>query len=119
MSHVGKTSEELAASPSAMVWRIERPGVRDWTVHKRSQQGDLLALLSEDGREIEVFELLMQVYQPPVPVDTFANLKMPIIIVGIVLVLAYQYIKQKRKFGGGSKLDTQESAAFRGKHKRQ
>ena len=39
--------------------------VRDWSVYKRYQQGDLLAFLSDDGHEIEILELLMQVYQPP------------------------------------------------------
>merc|ERR1712066_89672 len=64
------------------------------------QQGDLLAFLSEDGHEVEIVELLMQVYQAP-STDSFGNFKLPVIAVAIVLVLGYQYVKQKGKFGGG------------------
>lgn len=42
----------------AIVWRRTGAALRSWTVHKRYQQGDLLALLSEDGMEIEILEVL-------------------------------------------------------------
>lgn len=100
MSHVGKSKSSLMGVPSAVVWRRGRDAVRDWAVHKRYQQGDLLAFLSEDGHEIEIVELLMQVYQAP-STDSFGNFKLPVIAVAIVLVLGYQYVKQKGKFGGG------------------
>merc|ERR1711972_267862 len=66
----------------------------------RAKEGDLLAFLSEDGREIEIMELIMHVYNPPQQ-DSFGNFKMPVIAVAIVLVLGYQYMKQKGKGGGG------------------
>jgi len=100
MSHVGKRKHELAQAPSPLVWRKGRPAAIGWAVHKRYQQGDLLAFLSEDGREIEIAELLMQVYTAPSE-DSFGNFKLPVIAVAIVLVLGYQYVKQKGKFGGG------------------
>merc|ERR1712228_651721 len=86
--------------PSSIVWRKNRAGTKSWTVHKRYQQGDLIACLSEDGHEIEIMELLMQVYTAPAT-DSFGNFKLPVIAVAIVLVLGYQYVKQKGKFGGG------------------
>lgn len=119
MSHVGKSHQ-----PSSVVWRAGRSAVRDWAVHKRHQQGDLLAFLSEDGRAVEVFELLMQVYTPPPATDAFGDFKMPVIAVAIVLVLGYQYMKQKGNFGGGGKgghggggkgFDTGELAALKRK----
>jgi len=100
LSHVGKSKSSLMGATSPVVWRKGRPAVRDWTVHKRYQQGDLLAFLSADGKEIEVSELLMQVYQAP-QTDSFGNFKLPVIAFAIVLVLGYQYVKQKGKFGGG------------------
>merc|ERR1712048_291718 len=105
--------------PSAVVWRRGRDAVRDWAVHKRYQQGDLLAFLSEDGHEIEIVELLMQVYQAP-STDSFGNFKLPVIAVAVVLVLGYQYVKQKGKFGGGGKKhdwDSSDFAALRNKRK--
>merc|ERR1719326_1497850 len=87
------------AAPSAVVWRKGRPPVKDWSIHKRTQAGDLLAFLSEDGREIEIMELLMTVYQAPSQ-DSFGNFKMPVIAVAVLLVLGYQYMKNK---GGGGK----------------
>merc|ERR1712139_409879 len=88
--------------PSSPVsWHSERPPVKDWAIHKRFDQGDLLAFLSEDGREVEVMEILnMQVYQPPVAAS-FGNFQTPVIAVAVVLVLGYQYVKNKGKFGGG------------------
>lgn len=104
MTHVGKRSHDLlrAGEPtSPVVWRKERGVVRDWSVFKRHQQGDLLAFLSEDGHEIEIMELLMQVYAPPPTTDSFGNFQFPVIATAIVLVLGYQYFKQKGKFEGG------------------
>lgn len=117
MSHVGKSHQ-----PSSVVWRAGRPAVRDWAVHKRHQQGDLLAFLSDDGRAVEVFDLLMQVYSPPPEKDAFGDFKMPIIGAAIVLVLGYQYMKQKANFGSGGKhggggkgFDSAELAALKRK----
>ncbi|CAE8727812.1 unnamed protein product, partial [Polarella glacialis] len=97
-----KGSRDLTgAAASQVVWRHQLPApVRDWSVLRRMQQGDLVALLSEDGREIEILEMLMQVYTAPVS-DPFTSFKMPIIACAIVLVLGYQYMKQKGKGGGG------------------
>lgn len=102
----GKGGKQNADTPippppkAAVVWRRPRAPVRAWAVHRRAKEGDLVALLSEDGREVEVLELLMQVYTPP-PADAFGNFKMPVIAVAVILVLGYQYMKQKGKGGGG------------------
>jgi hypothetical protein len=101
MSHVGKNQQSL---PSAVAWRKQRSPVKDWSLHKRYQAGDLLAFLSEDGSEIEIMELLMSVYQAPAQ-DSFGNFKMPVIAVAVVLVLGYQYMKQKGGKGGKGKFD--------------
>lgn len=100
MSHVGKRKDALSAAPSPVVWRRQQE-VRDWSVHKRFQAGDVVALLSEDGLKIEVLELLMQVYTAPSSTDSFGNFKMPMIGVAVLLVLGYQYMRQKGKGGGG------------------
>merc|ERR1712086_395009 len=61
-----------------------------------------MALLSGDGLEIEILEVLMQVYQTSSSsADAFGNMKLPMIAVAILLVLGYQYMKQKGKMGGG------------------
>lgn len=97
MSHVGRKG-----LPSPIVWRKGRGSVRDWAVQKRYQQGDLLVFLSADGHEIEVAELLMQVYTAPSNnSDAFGNFKMPAIAVAVALVLGYQYMKNKGGKGGG------------------
>jgi len=108
MSQVGKgknagskSNDALPAPPAnAVVWRRQRPPVRAWASHRRAKEGDLLAFLSEDGREIEIMELIMHVYTAPAQ-DSFGNFKMPVIAVAIVLVLGYQYMKQKGKGSGG------------------
>lgn len=77
MSHVGKTPQELSQT-SPVSWRLARNPVRSWAVHKRSQHGDLLAFLSEDGRSIEVMELFMTVFAPPAS-SSFWKFKGPIL----------------------------------------
>mmetsp|Transcript_82669 Transcript_82669/g.232736 ORF Transcript_82669/g.232736 Transcript_82669/m.232736 type:complete len:237 (+) Transcript_82669:1085-1795(+) len=97
MSHVGKKRDDLARAVPTVVWRRHGPPVRDWAVHKRYLQGDLVVLLSEDGLEIEFFEVLMQVYIQPQD-DNFGNFKLPVFAVATVLVLGYQYVKGKGAF---------------------
>jgi len=77
-----------------IVWRRGRSAAKAWSLHRRAKEGDLLAFLSEDGHEIEIMELLMNVYTP-LPQDQFGNFKMPVIAVAVVLVLGYQYMKNK------------------------
>lgn len=112
----GSAASDAVPPPpaNAVVWRRTRPSVRAWAVQRRTKEGDLLAFLSEDGREVEIMELLMHVYTAP-PTDSFGNFKMPMIAVAIVLVLGYQYMKHKGKSsssrssglgsGSGGKLD--------------
>lgn len=98
MSHVGRVKE----TTSAVAWRRGRAAVRDWAILKRHNQGDLIALLSEDGHEVEVLELLMSTQKEvKSSYDSFGNFQMPVIAVAVVLVLGYQYMKQKGKSGGG------------------
>jgi len=102
MSTVGRAATPRNPfPPSAVVWRKAIGSVRQWSVYKRHQQGDLIATLTQDGRAIEIMELLMSTYTPP-STDSFGNFKLPVIAVAIVLVLGYQYMKQKNKFGGSS-----------------
>uniref|UniRef100_A0A7S4UA69 Anaphase-promoting complex subunit 4 WD40 domain-containing protein n=1 Tax=Alexandrium monilatum TaxID=311494 RepID=A0A7S4UA69_9DINO len=100
MSTAIKRSDRPSQLPSPVVWKRSLAPVRAWAVNKRYQQGDLIACLSQDGHEIEIMELLMQVYSAPAN-DSFGNFKLPVIAVAIVLVLGYQYMKQKG--GGGGK----------------
>lgn len=102
MSHVGRRKQEAMLLPSPVVWRRSVAPLRSWAVQRRQQQGDLLAFLSEDGRELEVAELLMAVYTPPEE-DSYGDFKLPMLAVLVVLVLGYQYMKQKGKLGGSSK----------------
>lgn len=112
MSQVGKKREHSPTLPSPVSWRTGRQAVRDWSVHKRYQAGDLVAFLSEDGHEIEVMELLMTVYTAPSQ-DNFGNFKMPVIGVAVVLVLGYQYMKNKGGGGGKGKLDKFDFSALK------
>jgi len=101
MSHGGKRHWQAARAPSSVVWRSKLGALRGWAVQRRGSQGDLIAFLSEDGREIEVAEVLMSVYQPPAE-DSFTNFQLPIIAVAVAMVFGYQFMKQKGKQGGGS-----------------
>lgn len=86
-----------------VVWRRQGAVVQDWSLQKRQQQGDLIALLSDDGREIEILELLMSVYVPaPTGGDPFGNMQMPIMGVAVVCLLGYQLMKQKGKGSSGA-----------------
>mmetsp|Transcript_251 Transcript_251/g.672 ORF Transcript_251/g.672 Transcript_251/m.672 type:complete len:597 (-) Transcript_251:16-1806(-) len=114
MSVIGKKKEPGQPPLPPVVWRTPRGKVRDWSVYKRYQQGDLLVFLTEDGHEIEIMELLMQVYTAPAP-DSFSNFKLPVIAVAVVLVLGYQYMKQKGKGGGGGGFDPSAFAGLKGK----
>merc|ERR1712228_532662 len=105
MSHVGKKKHELGSTPSPVVWRRSQGQTRSWALYKRHQQGDLVAFLSEDGHEIEIAEILMQVYTPPSTENPFGDFKMPVIAVAAVLVLGYQYMKNKGGKGGGGGFD--------------
>jgi len=121
VSAASKRSDRPGQSSSAVVWRRTLPPVRGWSVHKRYQQGDLIACLSQDGHEVEIMELLMQVQSAPVS-DSFGNFKLPVIAVAVVLVLGYQYMKQKGgKLGGGGKkhdfADSDFAAALKNKRK--
>merc|ERR1712159_848565 len=117
MSHGGRRKETLTSAPSALAWRRGRQAVKSWSVHKRYQAGDLIAFLSEDGKEIEVMELLMHVYQAP-STDSFSNFKFPLIGVAIFLVLGYQYMKNKGGGKGGKgKFDNIDFSALKGRKK--
>jgi hypothetical protein len=93
LSHVGKSKDELLEVPSPVAWHRRIPRVQSWTVRSRYQQGDLLGTLSENGRRIEVVELIMQVYTPPAP-DNLSNFKLPVLAVAAVLMLCYQFSKK-------------------------
>ncbi|CAE8736642.1 unnamed protein product, partial [Polarella glacialis] len=77
-----------------VVWRLaHRRPVRDWAVQKQPQQSDLLALLSEDGRTIEIIGVLMTAYVPPEPESgLFEPFKYPSLLLAVLLALSlYQY----------------------------
>jgi len=99
--HLGRKRPGESGPGGHVVWRKSKAPVRDWSVQKRQQQGDLVALLANDGKEIEILEILMQVYTPPPSSDPFSNFKLPIMACAVVLLLGYQYMKQKGKGGGG------------------
>ncbi|CAK8991335.1 CBL-interacting protein kinase 11 (OsCIPK11) [Durusdinium trenchii] len=100
MTHVGKGWDDPARDVSPISWKRSSRPLRDWAVQRRYQEGDLLVTLSEDGMEIEVFELMMQVYQPP-PSDMLGNFKLPIFAAAMVMVMGYQFVKQKSPFETG------------------
>eukprot|EP00931_Biecheleriopsis_adriatica_P049340 TRINITY_DN28541_c0_g1_i1.p1 TRINITY_DN28541_c0_g1~~TRINITY_DN28541_c0_g1_i1.p1 ORF type:complete len:605 (+),score=92.40 TRINITY_DN28541_c0_g1_i1:135-1949(+) len=100
MSHAAKGWDDPVRDVSPVAWRRSGPPMRAWAVLKRYQEGDLLAFLSEDGMEIEISELMMQAYAPP-PGDTLGNFKLPVFAVAMVLVMGYQFVKQKGPFDPG------------------
>ncbi|CAK9016285.1 unnamed protein product [Durusdinium trenchii] len=102
---VGRRRPGETGAGGHVIWRRQRLAVRDWTV-QRKQHGDLIALLSADGREVEILEVLMQVYTPPPSSDPFSNFKLPVMACAVVLLLGYQFLKQKKggsAFGAGSR----------------
>lgn len=101
MSHVGKGWDDPARDVSPITFRKSGLPVAAWAVQKRYQEGDLVATLSQDGMEIEISELLMQAYQPP-PGDTLGNFKLPVFAAAMVLVMGYQFVKQKGPFDPGN-----------------
>jgi len=96
--HVGRRRPGETGAGGHVIWRRQRTAVRDWAV-QRKQHGDLIALLSADGREVEILEVLMQVYTPPPASDPFSNFKLPVMACAVLLLLGYQFMKQKK---GGS-----------------
>jgi len=91
MTVIGKPRSDPNRGPS-VTWRHWIAPPKSWSVLKRSQQGDLMATLSNDGMEIEVFEMLMQVYSPPMG-DVLGNLKLPVFAVAIIFVIGFQYVR--------------------------
>mmetsp|Transcript_16359 Transcript_16359/g.38731 ORF Transcript_16359/g.38731 Transcript_16359/m.38731 type:complete len:594 (-) Transcript_16359:126-1907(-) len=101
LSHsVGRRRPAELGPGGHVIWRRPKLPIRDWSV-QRKQHGDVVALLSEDGREVEILEILMQVYTPPPSSDPFSNFKLPVMAVAVVLLLGYQFMKQKGKGGSG------------------
>ncbi|CAE8649097.1 unnamed protein product, partial [Polarella glacialis] len=100
MSHVGKRWEDPVRDVSPIAWRRSGSPVKDWAIQKRYQEGDLLAFLSADGMEVEIVELMMQAYQPP-PGDALGNFKLPVFALAMVMVMGYQFVKQKGPFDPG------------------
>ncbi|CAE7307922.1 CIPK12, partial [Symbiodinium necroappetens] len=98
--HVGRRRPGELGPGGHVIWRRPRLPIRDWSVQKK-QHGDVVALLSDDGREVEILEILMQVYTPPSTSDPFSNFKLPVMACAVVLLLGYQFMKQK---GSGSGL---------------
>jgi len=93
MSVVGKVRSDPNRGP-AVTWRRWIAPPKSWSVLKRSQQADLMAILSKDGMEIEVIEVLMQVYAPPMG-DVLGNLKLPVFAVAIIFVIGFQYVRNQ------------------------
>eukprot|EP00928_Gymnodinium_smaydae_P034922 TRINITY_DN2464_c4_g1_i1.p1 TRINITY_DN2464_c4_g1~~TRINITY_DN2464_c4_g1_i1.p1 ORF type:complete len:635 (-),score=139.84 TRINITY_DN2464_c4_g1_i1:152-2056(-) len=110
MSVVGKKRNPLSQT-SPVVWRSHGEKWRDWSVLRRSQQPDVIALLGEDGQRIHVMELIMTAYRPPVQEDPMWFSKVPMALICIVLVAGYQYMKHKNKGGkkGGKDFDWDSS----------
>ena len=100
MTHVGKSWDDPARDVSPISWKRSSRPLRDWAVQRRYQEGDLLVTLSKDGMEIEIYELMMQVYQPP-PADILGNFKLPVFAAAMVLVMGYQFVKQKGPYEPG------------------
>jgi hypothetical protein len=93
MSVIGKARSDPKRGP-AVTWRRWIAPPKSWSVLKRNQQGDLIAILSKDGMEIEVLEVLMQVYAPPMG-DVLGNLKLPVFAVAIIFVIGFQYVRNQ------------------------
>mmetsp|Transcript_59873 Transcript_59873/g.73355 ORF Transcript_59873/g.73355 Transcript_59873/m.73355 type:complete len:177 (+) Transcript_59873:45-575(+) len=110
--HVGRRRPGETGGGGHVIWRRQRAAVRDWAV-QRKQHGDLIALLSADGREVEILEVLMQVYQPPPASDPFSNFKLPMMACAVLLLVGYQFMKQKK--GGSSGLGALGSRGKYGK----
>merc|ERR1719330_618814 len=102
MSHV--RHEDLG---SPVVWRRTGPPVRAWAVYRHRQDGpasDLVALLSEDGMEIEVLELLMTItiVVPGQPIWLNGWITLPIIISLVLILVFWHYLKYGRTLASSS-----------------
>merc|ERR1719387_2484076 len=98
MSRVGQGEAALQVPPiSNVVWRRRLGPVAAWAVHRRFGQSDLVAVLAEDGLSVEVMELLMMSFTAPVEKYAFGDSRLPVVAVVIVLVLGFQFSKQKNR----------------------
>jgi len=102
MSHVGKQEADLMHYPSPVVWKTRHRGVRSWAVFRHRQdsrpEGDLVALLSEDGLEVEIFELLMhrrvEVVGESLLLDPY--IMVPCIVAAVLIGVGWHYLKYGR-----------------------
>jgi len=102
MSHAGRSESDLRNAPSPVVWRSVRPPVAAWAVFRHRHDtpaGDLLAFLSEDGKEVEIMELLMQLHIAPVGESILLNpwITLPIVIMVVLAAVGWHYLTYGRK----------------------
>lgn len=101
MSHVGKQELDLPWSASPVVWRITRPAVRSWTTFRHRQEqplGDVVALMSADGMDVEIFDLFMQIYTPPPEPPLYLNswVMIPTVVSVVIAAVSWHYVKYGR-----------------------
>lgn len=84
----------------AVVWRRRSPALRDWAVHAGGEEhGNLVALLSGDGRRVEILELVMSMRWGPEPLDYWEFLPLILIVVAAVVFLVgllHCYLQHRR-----------------------
>merc|ERR1712151_875623 len=65
LSHVGKTRSELEPYVSPIVWRMDKPRIKSWSLLRFGVDNPILAILYQDGRDLEVMHMLMKAHKPP------------------------------------------------------
>jgi len=83
-----------------VAWSREFDSIKVWDAYKRHNMGDLFAMLSGDGRQLSVWELLVPL-EPVKSDESFGNMKVPVMVCAVVLVLGYQFMKGGGRSSGG------------------
>ncbi|CAK0832573.1 unnamed protein product, partial [Prorocentrum cordatum] len=92
---------DAGGAAGAVVWRRRWPAQRALAVHAGGvEHGNLVAVLSGDGRRVEVLELVMSMRWGPEPLDYWEFLPLILIVVVAVVVLVgllHCYLQQRRE----------------------
>merc|ERR1739838_982598 len=81
---------------SVTAWRRTGRPVRDWAVHRRIFEPDLLAFLSEDGSAIEMVELLMGSPQV-IKESSWTRAIIPVLAVLLVIAMSFVLLRPMAK----------------------
>merc|ERR1712151_335324 len=94
LTHMGRTRIELEPYVSPIVWRMERPRIKSWSLLRFGVDNPILAILYEDGKDLEVMHMLMKAYIVPSEPTTsiFFTYVIPAITALLIVAVTIQYM---------------------------